>query len=193
MASVLAWIQTVGGVVKVSAAKVERVRGVDSGSLQQLDVGRGRSAVDQCPGQVDDHRAVQLSRPRPNRDPVPFDLPVGKSGSSRPGQDDHLVPARRPVCRDAPTKRSGPTSQHNLHCNRRYKCPCQRTCSELAHFLACMRRLERYLRSRTTSAPALTLVGGPLAQLVEQGTFNPKVPGSSPGRPTPRSQNAAPR
>ena len=25
---------------------------------------------------------------------------------------------------------------------------------------------------------------GPLAHLVEQGTFNPKVPGSSPGRPT---------
>ncbi len=26
--------------------------------------------------------------------------------------------------------------------------------------------------------------GGPLAHRVEQGTFNPKVPGSSPGRPT---------
>ncbi len=25
---------------------------------------------------------------------------------------------------------------------------------------------------------------GPLAHRVEQGTFNPKVPGSSPGRPT---------
>ena len=25
---------------------------------------------------------------------------------------------------------------------------------------------------------------GPLAHQVEQGTFNPKVPGSSPGRPT---------
>ena len=26
--------------------------------------------------------------------------------------------------------------------------------------------------------------GGPLAHRVEQGTFNPKVPGSRPGRPT---------
>jgi hypothetical protein len=29
-----------------------------------------------------------------------------------------------------------------------------------------------------------SLVVGPLAHRVEQGTFNPKVPGSSPGRPT---------
>src|SRR5271166_6021338 len=35
------------------------------------------------------------------------------------------------------------------------------------------RSLERYLASL-----------GPLAHRVEQGTFNPKVPGSSPGRPT---------
>ena len=27
-------------------------------------------------------------------------------------------------------------------------------------------------------------IQGPLAHRVEQGTFNPKVPGSSPGRPT---------
>jgi hypothetical protein len=28
---------------------------------------------------------------------------------------------------------------------------------------------------------------GPLAQLAEQRTFNPRVPGSTPGRPTPVS------
>ena len=32
---------------------------------------------------------------------------------------------------------------------------------------------------------------GPLAQLVEQGTFNPKVAGSSPARPTSSSSSAA--
>ena len=30
---------------------------------------------------------------------------------------------------------------------------------------------------------------GPLAHRVEQGTFNPKVPGSSPGRPTKKTGN----
>ncbi len=30
----------------------------------------------------------------------------------------------------------------------------------------------------------IVAVPGPLAHRVEQGTFNPKVPGSSPGRPT---------
>ncbi len=34
------------------------------------------------------------------------------------------------------------------------------------------------------NARAPTLLQGPLAHRVEQGTFNPKVPGSSPGRPT---------
>ncbi len=35
-----------------------------------------------------------------------------------------------------------------------------------------------------TSATLRQLLEGPLAHRVEQGTFNPKVPGSSPGRPT---------
>src|SRR5207244_2896459 len=47
-------------------------------------------------------------------------------------------------------------------------------------------------RSRTTArglggagAPSRhRLCGGPLVHRVEQGTFNPKVPGSRPGRPT---------
>ena len=35
-----------------------------------------------------------------------------------------------------------------------------------------------------TTANPKWLSEGPLAHQVEQGTFNPKVPGSSPGRPT---------
>ncbi len=37
---------------------------------------------------------------------------------------------------------------------------------------------------RTGTAVSLTLQHGPLAQLAEQRTFNPRVPGSIPGRPT---------
>ena len=38
-------------------------------------------------------------------------------------------------------------------------------------------------RSRERAPPRLHSPGGPLAQLVEQGTFNPKVAGSNPARP----------
>ena len=40
------------------------------------------------------------------------------------------------------------------------------------------------LESGTSSRPPDVFPAGPLAHRVEQGTFNPKVPGSSPGRPT---------
>ena len=50
-----------------------------------------------------------------------------------------------------------------------------------------LRRSRRGVAStslpRTPSSSTFSLVG-PLAHRVEQGTFNPKVPGSSPGRPT---------
>ena len=36
----------------------------------------------------------------------------------------------------------------------------------------------------TIAAIPKSMPEGPLAHRVEQGTFNPKVPGSSPGRPT---------
>src|SRR4029079_9898441 len=47
----------------------------------------------------------------------------------------------------------------------------------------CRRALSRGRASLTTRA-SYTQMRGPLAQLVEQGTFNPKVAGSSPARPT---------
>jgi hypothetical protein len=39
-------------------------------------------------------------------------------------------------------------------------------------------------RPRIAATPCLHWPGGPVAQLVEQGTFNPKVTGSIPVRPT---------
>ena len=47
-------------------------------------------------------------------------------------------------------------------------------------------RMQGWLsQSQDTTATTLKYFReGPLAHLVEQGTFNPKVPGSSPGRPT---------
>ncbi len=36
---------------------------------------------------------------------------------------------------------------------------------------------------RIPSARGYTRLGGPVAQLAEQGTFNPKVAGSNPARP----------
>src|SRR6266540_670232 len=44
--------------------------------------------------------------------------------------------------------------------------------------------LERRTFCVTLAHRCHTLGGGPVAQLVEQGTFNPKVAGSSPARPT---------
>ena len=41
------------------------------------------------------------------------------------------------------------------------------------------------------SAGSVPADSGPLAHRVEQGTFNPKVPGSSPGRPTARQARKA--
>jgi hypothetical protein len=67
------------------------------------------------------------------------------------------------------------------------------------------RRSSGYILSTLTSdrergkchlseAPAILaneIRAGPLAHQVEQGTFNPKVPGSSPGRPTRESPREA--
>jgi hypothetical protein len=44
---------------------------------------------------------------------------------------------------------------------------------------------DRFTTHQPAAAQALVASDlGPLAHRVEQGTFNPKVPGSSPGRPT---------
>ena len=45
-------------------------------------------------------------------------------------------------------------------------------------------------RSRTGGTLSHERPAGPLAHRVEQGTFNPKVPGSSPGRPTERPRRS---
>jgi hypothetical protein len=44
----------------------------------------------------------------------------------------------------------------------------------------------RASRSHRSLPSRSTIQVGPLAQLVEQGTFNPKVAGSNPARPTPK-------
>jgi hypothetical protein len=41
--------------------------------------------------------------------------------------------------------------------------------------------------AKNSGHPSIRLRSGPVAQLVEQGTFNPKVAGSIPARPTSKS------
>src|SRR6478735_4047847 len=62
----------------------------------------------------------------------------------------------------------------------------------------CGSRVSAILRRRQGLSPRgggsthrLQSRAGPLAQLVEQGTFNPKVAGSRPARPTPERRGCA--
>src|SRR5581483_2517752 len=54
---------------------------------------------------------------------------------------------------------------------------------ERAHGSGACRRFDAHRRI-IPGASIRNITPGPLAHRVEQGTFNPKAPGSSPGRPT---------
>ncbi len=98
----------------------ERADGLDSRARQQFDIGRGRAAVDQRAGQVDERRPLQLRRPGPDRGPVPCDLAVRGGRLWRPGEHDHLVAPGRQVGGEPPAQGPGPTCQHDLQRGLRF-------------------------------------------------------------------------
>ena len=88
-----------------------------------------------------------------------------------------------PLCR-APTRQRAHSSQCSIPVlNSGYITAGRSIRNRSASFIDLLGG-ARYTTLRLASGQARRLRGGPLAQLAEQGTFNPKVVGSIPTRPT---------
>ena len=133
----------------------------------------------------EDHRVVEAARPQPPRRALPREAVVERARAEHRGERCRVHPRRerreRAVRQDDEHRPRGqggeerPLVEEPTEARRQLEAPS----GPLSHA-----RSTAAARSGERAPPRLHSPGGPLAQLVEQGTFNPKVAGSNPARPT---------
>ena len=107
-------------------------------------------------------------------------------GTFRLRVDDVLAHDRRVIALVTESAAVGEDYEHRTGGERREECPLVEDAAQARsdvqnHTSHC--RMRPGLPRHQSGEAVPTLTRGPLAQLVEQGTFNPKVAGSSPARP----------
>ena len=128
-------------------------------------------------GRLDVGRARDLTEVTERGERVTFvDEPIDHVGAQEAGKDAHAFLTER--CVAFPDDLARPHSER-----------ADRVAVEIDEVSRCGNGPKIRARSRASHQPRASrryasIIPGPLAHRVEQGTFNPKVPGSSPGRPT---------
>ena len=133
----------------------------------------------------EDHRVVEAARPQPPPGALPREAVVERARAEHRGERGRVHPGRELA--SAPSRRTTSITPAASAAKKAHswKSPRRRGVSSIS--IASI--VARALRPRPgpiggTCTLRLHSPRGPLAQLVEQGTFNPKVAGSSPARPT---------